>query len=422
MRFTNIQIIGLYLWFCYSGCNAQFTIHNLTSSGNTIDEVRAVKYTSNGNLWVGTASNGVGHFDGTNWEMFDVSTSGFPNNYIRTLYTFGNTVFAGTGFGGVGKYNGSSWSSITKANTSNGLIDDEVLGMAYDQNTLMWFATYNGLSLDSTTKWRTYTTGNSIDMTSNQLSCIAINSQNVKWIGTENSGLLSFNNTQWTSYTTSNSGLPSNAINKIAIASNNTLWIATDNGLAEFDGATWKVYNTSNTPAFNSNVINDVVVDNNGNVYAATNSGLLTRSIVKFWTRTHAGNSNLPENALTCLALNAAQDKLCMGTLNYGLAEGSANLVIGINDGVLEENQVALYPNPVVDELTVSILLDSYQERLMLELSGISGAVLQTKTEDAMAEGSHLIHWNLASIPAGIYVVKIVTSGNGVVIKKIVKY
>ena len=105
-------------------------------------------------------------------------------------------------------------------------------------------------------------------MPSNDVTAIAIDSNNNKWIGTDRGGLARFDGTNWTIYNGFNSGLPNtgpnkivNSIHSIVIDSKGNLWIGTIlGGLVKYDGINWTVYNETNS-GLTTNVVWPIAID-----------------------------------------------------------------------------------------------------------------------------------------------------------------
>lgn len=401
----------------------QWTTYNFAGTGIFINEPTSIKITNSSEVWIGTRDMGIAVYNNNNWNMYDISNSGFPNNYIRTLHTFGNTVFCGTGYNGIGRYSSNSWSTINQASTSGGLADDEVLGLAHNGSGYLWVATYNGLSVDSITKWRTYKTSNTPGMPSNLLTSLAIDLLDQKWIGTMNHGLVRFNNTSWQTFNTGNSPLPSNTINKVAISPDNTLWICTPNGVVRFDRvSTWNVYNSSNTPVIKSNVFNDIAFDNSGNVFFATEEGVITRNAAGNWFRTHTGNSNLPSNHITCITVNNSDQKVWVGTLNSGVAHAHVNtLFTSRTEGQYTPGTLRVFPNPCSEEINIVGEFAHSCPEVEFSMLTLSGNIVSSEIISPNAASVVNHRMNISHLPPGIYLLKITTSAY-TEIKKVLKH
>ncbi|MFZ1289659.1 MAG: two-component regulator propeller domain-containing protein [Melioribacteraceae bacterium] len=248
------------------------TYFNKANSSLPENEVRALEFDSNGNLWIGTI-RGLAKFNGTDWIIFNPSNSGLPYNNISSI-TFDNekNVWIGTDGGGLAKYNGNDWLVMNMENTQNAITSNYIHNVVIDSNGNKWIGTYAGLAKYNETSWFTVYKEEYTDLPKNNIQAIVIDNDGNKWIGTSN-GLAKFDDQNWTIYNTSNSGLPDNWIKSLLIDNDLNLWIGTNNGLAKFDGTDWTVYNTSNSGLPN-NSINTLFIDNNSDFWIGTDYNL----------------------------------------------------------------------------------------------------------------------------------------------------
>ena len=156
--------------------------------------VADIEMDDNGDFWI-LAGDGLTHFDGTTWTVFDTSNSSLPSNAIY--------------------------------------------GIGTDQNNLLWVhgnLTQNSAFIytyDGST-WTAFDT--TICQPLNAFSFIESDGLNKIWIGTYGKGLQMINGLNCSVYTDANSPLPTNYILDIHITNSQTLWIATQlSGLIKVD-------------------------------------------------------------------------------------------------------------------------------------------------------------------------------------------
>ena len=147
-KWLGLAKIGYYLWPAVLAkfeamSYTVFTSPFLDGSGSTI---WSMDVSSLGTVWMGTEGNGLVKFDGTNWEVYNWSNSGLPNNSVRNV-------------------------------TAEGA-------------NLIWMSTPSGLTRFDGVTWRTFNTGNSM-LPSNTINSILIDENGTKWVGTDK-GLISF--------------------------------------------------------------------------------------------------------------------------------------------------------------------------------------------------------------------------------------
>ena len=164
--------------FFFDGANiTQYT----TVDGLIDDHCTALAKDVDGNLWVGTYSDGLSIWNGTSFTNISNFGSLFSNNVLDIIKTQDNRMFVSTS-GGLTSWDGSSWSIIQTAfpfgniwkmsqatdgtfwfasndgiikynslgyelyNLDDGVVDDRIEGVALGQNGEKWFATYSGVT------------------------------------------------------------------------------------------------------------------------------------------------------------------------------------------------------------------------------------------------------------------------------------
>jgi ligand-binding sensor domain-containing protein len=197
-------------------------------------DVSAIAFEGANTVWVGTSSKQVWRYDGATWTSYDsASTQGkFPNAKILSIAVQGDTAtWIGTGNRGAVRLSGTVWTSFNRNNS--GLPDNEIFGIAPDKNGIVWFGTY-GLAKYTGTSWRSYNFLNR-PLGGFTVPAIAVDKNNIKWLSSWS--LIRFDdiNNVWKVYTTDSSALPSNDVTAIAIDSNQTVWAGTRyQGLVHF--------------------------------------------------------------------------------------------------------------------------------------------------------------------------------------------
>ncbi|HSW54735.1 MAG TPA: PEGA domain-containing protein, partial [Ignavibacteriaceae bacterium] len=127
--------------------------------------------------------------------------------------------------------------------------------------------------LRDTSVWVDYQVFNS-GISSNNLTAITIDQNNVKWIGSLDRGLIRFDELSFTNYEVANSSIPANKINCIAVDNQNRIWVGTDFGIGIFNGSSWITYNRNNS-GLTSEFINTIKFDNTGSAWIGTTSNLV---------------------------------------------------------------------------------------------------------------------------------------------------
>ncbi|HPF52188.1 MAG TPA: two-component regulator propeller domain-containing protein, partial [Draconibacterium sp.] len=230
------------------------------------------------NRWFGTYDSGIWNFDGTDWTNYSESNSNLAYNsvvYNSMALDSKNNLWVGTlksTMGtGVTMYDRSQWHVF---NSDSGLVYNNVVNIAIDDQGEKWFVTTKGISSFDDSIWVSYTSENTgIDIIDYVFS-VAIDRENNKWFGSYR-GALKFDGTTWTAYNTSNSGLKWNLINAIAVDNDNNIWFATESGVSKFDGTNWVNYTSVKDGEYKVVNCRAIAIDSKNNKWIATTYGLI---------------------------------------------------------------------------------------------------------------------------------------------------
>ncbi|NWF90327.1 MAG: PEGA domain-containing protein [Ignavibacteriaceae bacterium] len=196
----------------------------------------------------------------------------------------------------------SKWVDYQISNSN--ISSNHLTCIAVDQNNIKWIGSYDkGLLRYDGINFTSFSSDKS-PLPSNNITCLSIDNQNSLWIGTD-AGLAKYKNDIWNVYTKNNSGLNNNNISTIEFEGN-VVWIGTPVGLAKYDGSVWILYDTIITrPSVNYAAVNDIAIDNLGNKWLATASTGIFKFNNGFWGTAYTDSiSNIPSNNLTSNAVS----------------------------------------------------------------------------------------------------------------------
>ena len=191
-------------------------------------------------FWVGTSDKGLWRRDAQgNWKQF------LENQSVRCLLERGGQIWAGTARDGLQIWDGANWNAVGVA---DGLPSARINDLALDgDNRDVWVATENGLC-----RWND-DGGWSVpesDLAHRQIVGVAV-ARGLVWAATACNGLLksSDRGASWTiiqgadvqSSSAAGLGLPSQVLNDVAVDELGQIWVATDYGVAKStdEGASW---------------------------------------------------------------------------------------------------------------------------------------------------------------------------------------
>lgn len=192
---------------------------------------------------------------------------------------------------------------------------------------------------------------------------------------------------------------------KVAVTSNNgeKVYITTDSG------DTWVPYGFD-LPNFTPlSVVWDDNADNG--LYLGMNYGVYYTddTIIDVWV---PFNNNLPNVLIFELEINYAQNKIYAGTYGRGLwASNTYDATLSTNDFQL--NEIALYPNPVQNELNLKW---NKPEDVSVKIYNALGKIMFYGKKVSLQNGFKI---DVSSFHSGLYFVK-VNSVNGEITKKLI--
>ena len=170
--------------------------------------------------------------------------------------------------------------------------------------------------LIDTALWQYYNQSNSA-IPSENLTCVAVDKNNIVYAGSTANGFFSFDGKNWKSYYNS----LSNQINCSVMDNNNILLCGTPRGFVAFDGSIMKQYGYSTSGLIDYRV-QAIAVDNKSNWYLGTQGGLMEYyqpNGAMNWISYSDTNGNIANNYIVAAAVDY-NDNVWAGILNLGVA------------------------------------------------------------------------------------------------------
>jgi hypothetical protein len=241
-------------------------LHFTAKDGLPSNDLLSVGQDGSNAIWVGSNGSGAARFDGTSWQAFSTA-DGLAGNTVFdiTRYTDATGALMGTDHG-VSWYNNitEKW---TNYSSPPYLPDDVVRSLVVlHKDGSIWLATPQGVRLLETSQ--VYTTADGL--VSNDVSGIAFAPDCSIWIATS-AGVSSYNDGAWTSYTVAD-GLVDNFVSSIAVSVFDVAWFGTPSGLSRFDGKNWTTYTAKDGLA--SDDVLSVIVALDDTLWIGTSAGL----------------------------------------------------------------------------------------------------------------------------------------------------
>lgn len=218
------------------------TIHytNTNKPGSVPGIVSSIVELDNGEIWLGSFSQGVALFNKKTGNCIYFNTIPphiQPNNPAIKVNCIikdnHNNLWIGTHGGGLYVFDTTSRTYI-KHYGSNSISNEWVCSLFMDKMGRIWVGTYKGYSIIDT-KNSLIQNNPATDLSNAVLYAITQDKNGNMWIGTtEGLYVLNENNILLKKYTTEE-GLPSNVICSIVEDDQNNLWLSTHNGLSKYN-------------------------------------------------------------------------------------------------------------------------------------------------------------------------------------------
>ena len=204
------------------------TFHTLTTDdGLAGDVITALRQDHEGTLWIGSRSGLSRVHDGTVTHF----RHEHDLNVVYSIYEDDeNNLWIGTATNGVGRYAPTAFSYF---GAQENFPSSPVLSMLEDSGGTIWFGTSRGVSrLDETGFHRVIGPDG---LPGNTVRAIAEDHEGNLWFGTVGQGLTRYDGTHFTHFTT-RQGLAHDLVEALLVDRDGTLWVGTHGGVSRFDG------------------------------------------------------------------------------------------------------------------------------------------------------------------------------------------
>ena len=214
----------------YVFANNEWTVPELPDIHPDVEEVNSYIYhTPAGKRWIlDKWTSHLFYETGQGWLDFDYPEHGAVSENYFDYFTHPQTDdFWLASSNGISHYNGTQWELINPMDY--GFPNSHVKGLAFDENGLVWAIAYNGLIKIEN---NLVTVFQNFDEAT---GAIIIDENQHIWVGLQNN-LARFDGQTWTYYNQSNSGMPNGLVRSLVFDAEGNLWIGSaSGGLALFN-------------------------------------------------------------------------------------------------------------------------------------------------------------------------------------------
>jgi signal transduction histidine kinase/ligand-binding sensor domain-containing protein/CheY-like chemotaxis protein len=261
----------------------------LVSKADWTRQIRAIRSTPDGTIWVGTFNSGLTAFNPRSGIAHAVGVSqGVMSPEIvgldiaggqlwvytrRGVFVHPLTDTSGKRGGGSANWRFTRWTSLESFAPET--VDKAVYRIQFDREGRLWAATLAGLFVQENGTWKRF--GKKDGMLEDAVAFLTIGQRDHIWIGYgEDIGLSRFRYSggrlQIDHFTHQN-GLPSNVVNFLGLGPQG-IWVGSDSGVNHFDGSRWRNYDAEDGLVWPDTWFNAFWADPDGVVWIGTTRGL----------------------------------------------------------------------------------------------------------------------------------------------------
>ena len=322
---NDLEFEAPHLWiatqigvFKFNTLTAETDWYNMYNSGLGANRIAQVEVDLTGKVWMGASYRGIFTLEDIVWDTLNQSNSWLPNDNINALtFAPNGDLWVGTDEGAV-VFDGQS--STNSFSTLNGFEYNDFQEIAHSPDGTAWmvtaedFARYDG-------QLHFYDEFNSPLTPYHGIRGIAIDSLNGKpWLATSNNGIFHINDTTWLHFNQDSLvGLDTDKFWDIAVDKNGSIWASAFNGNQVYHMQDGQF--TIESLAFSESVrVYTLLFDEENRLWAGSTEGISTLL---------SGAANLVEYYSSCLPI---------GTINDIEFEGNEAIWISTNAGLVKIN------------------------------------------------------------------------------------
>jgi len=244
-----------------------------TGGGITSRGIYVIAVDPEGHQWIGTYGGGLSRFDGTSWKQYS-SADGLGDNWIYDIvFDESNIMWVAT-WSGVSVFDGTRFKTYT---VDDGLADKWVYSMVLDKDGVFWFGTEAGVSRFDRKSWTTYTHKDGIgaEVEPDAATAALFPAGTTPHSGGEE-GEGGYGGSSSARHhmdmEKQNIGPNPNFIISALVDDKNQKWFGTwGGGLTRYDGTTWTTF--TKAEGLGGNFILTLSLDPDGRVWAGTDGG-----------------------------------------------------------------------------------------------------------------------------------------------------
>lgn len=389
-----------------------------TSDGLPFNEVAAIAFGPNGDLWcalVHPGGGGVAQFDGNTWEHHTSIDGLGADAILWSEYTLAvsseNVLWVATFDGGVSRYDGEEWTTYT---TADGLLSDNVTAVAIAPEGDLWCTHLMpecGISHFDGENWTCYTAAD-MGVPSCHLINITFGPDSTLW-ASGGDYIIHYHDESWTNLSPPmEMELPFAFY--IDIGPDGKIWIGTiETGVSCYDGSAWTHFSLADMGAVGKGELMPLAVDAENILWVGVSGeDEENQEVIRYdgqsWAAFESENGPALKNIYT---ITLGPDSTIWFGTDYGLF-GYKNEVPSTSLPHKSDYNLTVYPNPFTDWITVKDIRN--QEACISVFNVIGDIILE---EHWMGKNEYFL--NTANLPKGIYFIQIASKDHTTAYKMI---
>ena len=268
------------------------------------------------------------------WRTYGVP-DGLAHNRVWSIFQDQEGLLWFGTYGGVSRYNGETFTTF---NTQDGLAHNIVRRIFQDREGLLWFgADGGGVSRYDGETFTTFTTQDGL--AHNRVFSVLQDREGLLWFGTDGGGVSRYDGKTFTTFNTQD-GLADNSVWSIFQDREGLLWFGTDGGVSRYDGETFTTLATQDGLA--RNTVWSILQDREGLLWFGTRGGGVSRYDGEAFT-SFTIQDGLADNSVWSI-LQDREGLLWFGTAGSGVSryDGEAFTSFAAQDGLSHNSVVSI--------------------------------------------------------------------------------
>ena len=206
----------------------QFTIDDYKVEFRHIE---SMSISGDGQLWIGTYTNGILHYDGAAWHNYTAEEGLNSNKVLRTLIDREGNIWFGSKWGGISRLN----RNIQTFTGDDGLTSDLVFDVYEDSKGTMWVGSFGGLCKYEGTGFINLT---GIDRFNRSVFVSYEDNNGDMWFGTTD-GVYRYDGENLEPFDPGGA-IGGRFVGSILQGDNGDYWFSIEGGISRYDGKEWK--------------------------------------------------------------------------------------------------------------------------------------------------------------------------------------